>query len=706
MAQQYLPATYNMPRYANTQIGVPFVSAYDPTVNDRYLGLVQQEYQKAFSANQALAAREAEIADIFSIDEAGKEETLGKYRSKIGAIREAYNQDLALAAPQLARAVAEERANPWYGKNVQYNKEFERRQKLLDQFGPNIRITKDLPQGSLNDMDMEDISFNYWNQAMADEMLQRDLGKAASMTRTLSPEPHPDYPDLYAYERTLKGLDETEAAEAAQRGAKRIIQSLENSGVTVDDTMREQIIEHAGLWADKNLRGGITKRPIQIGSITGGSGSGNNGQFYSPGSRLIYTGNVVGDIPSEKEQKKAGEGLYEAYQEGTMTPEQEDFWNKNADLSEALTYEKQAAEENFSGGFDRIKKHVEDAPIEEIKIGLQKGLQQDLSFEDALSASDVVERTETPNMMVYGAPPEITYSINGKPLDDLQLNQLRSKYNDAERKKKRFLEDTLVEVANRMFPHGARRGYAVSATSDAIDRVNAYVAGTMIGPETDYDKLRERYGIKIYKDSGKEKRSEKKVGKSLKAIGNFDFEPSKQMGAIKYIGADSNNAPEIQIKTSEGRIEIPLKDLEGQQHGMQLSLILNNPDLINDVFNYNYDTALNKRGGSVPVSEVLGIPKQIEEDLGIGNIRRVKANEEIANYLGVEKGTKVYISEIEGEGAIVRETPNELIFGIATHIGNLGLIRATDPLYQYLYLQNNELATPKDIKDSNLARMQ
>ena len=119
--QQYLPRNYGGSRYSNQTLGTPFVSAYDPNVVGRYAGLMQQEYAKSTAANLATAGREAEIGDIMSRDPEGKEEVLGAYRDKVSRIKEAYGSDLALAGPELARAIVEERSNPWYAKNVQYN---------------------------------------------------------------------------------------------------------------------------------------------------------------------------------------------------------------------------------------------------------------------------------------------------------------------------------------------------------------------------------------------------------------------------------------------------------------------------------------------------------------------------------------------------------------------------------------------------------
>jgi hypothetical protein len=139
---------------------------------------------------------------------------------------------------------------------------------------------------------------------------------------------------------------------------------------------------------------------------------------------------------------------------------------------------------------------------------------------------------------------------------------------------------------------------------------------------------------------------------------------------------------------------------------MQMSLLVNNPQVIDDVFNYNYNNILNKEGGSVSISEVVGIPENIVNQAGLGNMRRIKATEQLAEHLNVSKGSKVYVADVAGKGSIVADSPNNLIYQIATHLGSNNLLKATDPLYEFLGLQLDELATPKNISESNLRRMQ
>jgi len=727
--QQYLPASYgNLPRYASTTLGVPYVSAYDPSVSDRYGQMMQQEYMKGTAANQGLAQREAEIGDIYSEDLEGKEEVLGKYKGKIDKIREAYGHDLALAAPELARAVAQERSNPWYAKNVKYTQESQRRQKLLDQYGPNVLFMpgKDLPQGNLNQIDMEDIGFDYVNRLHLQDNFQTTYGDYAKKTTDLGLEIDPEFP-AFAKQRTRKGITDTELNDLAEgEGRDYITNLLEGMNLEPTPENIEMLTGEFKSWG-KGLIGGEDVRVMQNYGFDADGGGGVSGQPLAPPNRLIYTGQVQDEILSDKEREKEGETLYQSYKKGDATPEQENFFNENQDLLKKFEYTEQAKKFKFGwsipkstekvrvsvpGGLPltvKLPYKVTAEDMNEIESSLQQGIVDNLSFSEALQTSKVIDLVTPPEAYQgdgTGMSMPSYYAINNEKIRKRDLADLREQYNKATQQKKKDIDQYERELSERMFPNTGRAGYVISATEGTIDKVNEYLAGTMIGTETDYDSLSKRTGITVYKDSGNNK-SDRATGNALQAIGNFDFDASKQMGAIKYIGPGSRGtAPSLTIKTSEGRVEVPLGGFTGSQHGMQLSLLVNNPTIINDVFNYNYDSILDKTGGSVEISNVLGLDQSILEEAGLSNIARIKANTQVADALGVGEGSKIYAANVEGKGTIIAETPNELIFQIATHLGSTGLLRATDPIYEYLNLQNNELASPKNVIDSNFNRMQ
>lgn len=246
-----------MPRYYNQPgVALSYVSSYDPSFDNNLVNLQNQENQKAMMAVAGMSERESQIGDVFSHDVKGKQEVVKSFQDKINRVKEVYNNDLALAAPALSSAIAKERQNPWYQKNALYNQELERRQKLTDQFGPNILFNKNLPQlgedKSLNDVQMEDIGFDYLNLQHVKQTLDQQFGALAKKKKDLGMK---DIGDGFIAFGERMGLSDKELANLKSKNPEFLDNLLAQSGIQPTDQTRSVLSNYVSTWMDTNLSG-------------------------------------------------------------------------------------------------------------------------------------------------------------------------------------------------------------------------------------------------------------------------------------------------------------------------------------------------------------------------------------------------------------------------------------------------------------------
>jgi len=246
--------SYNPYRQQMTT-GIPYQSVYDPANDQRTAQLMMGENQKAMQALAGVQAQQAATGDIFSYDEAGKKERIDEFKGRTSQIKDKFNNDLALAAPALAQTIADERTNPWYQKNAAYTEQYQRRQKLVDQFGPNLMMFKDLPTGNLKDVNMEDINFEYLNRQHLYDIYKQNMGHLANKLTPIGLHKDPNNAGMLRSGQR-KGLTENEALEAAKEHSAVIDQIIQERGLTDTPEVRNTLRAEQDLWAQNNLVGG------------------------------------------------------------------------------------------------------------------------------------------------------------------------------------------------------------------------------------------------------------------------------------------------------------------------------------------------------------------------------------------------------------------------------------------------------------------
>ena len=266
---------YN-PYRQQAKVGVSFQPTYDPSHDQQIGALIQQEGQKAQAAMAGIQSQEAATGDIFSYDIEGREKRLSEFRSKTGEIKEKFGNDLAQAAPALAQAVVAERSNPWYQKNKLYTKEYERRQKLQDQFGPNLITMKDLPQGDLAGVDMDDIKYEAINRQNLYQIWNEELGDLGDKISDLGLSTDPKFAGMLKHWQ-LKGLTENQRLELVKSYGPMIDQMLEERGWPNTPENRDMLAAEFDQWS-KQLIGGESSRYMQDPAYDD-SGSGSFGGF-------------------------------------------------------------------------------------------------------------------------------------------------------------------------------------------------------------------------------------------------------------------------------------------------------------------------------------------------------------------------------------------------------------------------------------------
>lgn len=689
--QQYLPRGYGGSRYAGASLGVPYVSAYDPSVAGRYAGLMQQEYGKAISANQALALREGEIGDIMTQDIEGREDVLGKYKGRIDKIKEAYNQDLALAAPELARTIVEERSNPWYAKNVRYNKEFERRQKLIDQFGPNLQFTRDLPTGRLQDMEMEDIGFEYYNRQHLQQLFQEQFGKQALRKGDLELSDIPGYPGFVKTSQQL-GLNEIEVAQLGEEQAYGFIEdSLEGMGLSPTPENIAMLRREFDDWAGSNLIRGA-QESIKPRPTTTGGGSDLPFQLFPEESQLVKVEEEREPTPSRVEAKKEGRDIMDRYNSKELTFEEQVALEQNPDLVSEI--ENTPLKKSFTSNVGKVFKDsdIKDLIVSELRSNTTS-IQS--AFNGVTSALEKVGLLEV--FPLAGEGGSTLYKLDGEPENLSQseyrkiIKPLTSEYGNMKSYShsegaKQLARRVTAEV-NKMVETGI---YAISG--DANVNVKQYFENVMLAATA---KNLSASGVYITKGSGKDKdfseqRSERKLN-SLKNLKN-----NIRFGTVTYReSGPKGKPPELVMSTNEGNVHIPLKGEQGDIHGMQLSLLTTDPKIINDVFNASYDEILSKKGGSIPVGEAFGDPSL--KIPGMTNIYRIDSD-----------GQRMYVAPV-GDNQLQASTPNELLQRIAAYVNLLtqqGAMQVQNPTLEFLVKRVSQLMTPKERKETNLGAIQ
>jgi len=235
----------------NLQLATPYVSAYNPANTQRFSDLMQQEYQKAASAKAALNQFGAQVGDIPTQDIEGRDQRLSEFDEQVNKIKDIYNNDLALAAPDLATAIMKERQNPWYQKNRKYMEQSQRRQELLDKFGPNILFVNDLPQGNLNQMSMDDINFEYLNRLHLDQRLKEQYGKLAEKRTDLEVTQDKYGMLKYGYRKGLTPKERQELiADATQNYLPGLLKDL---GFENNPQAASMVANELGDWVEGNL---------------------------------------------------------------------------------------------------------------------------------------------------------------------------------------------------------------------------------------------------------------------------------------------------------------------------------------------------------------------------------------------------------------------------------------------------------------------
>jgi hypothetical protein len=666
---------------------------------------MQREYGKAFSANQALAQETARMGELETRDIEGLDQRMGEFKDTVSAIRENYNNDLALAAPELARAVAKERQNPWYQKNKLYTQEFDRRQKLLDQFGPNILFSKDLPQGNLNNMNLEDIGFDYINRQHLFDMYNKQYGPLGKKPHDLGIVKDPD-DSRYMRQGYRTGLTNDEVADLVNtQGEIYIDQAIENMGISDTPESRAMLKSEFENWAYNNLIGGEkytrSLNPDYDPSPEGGPETMGGLEGLS---NLVDKGPVNYTNLSDKDLRNAAKDLAGRIAVGEeLSGYESSLVNLNPDIR------KKIADNNPVQNVFQDPSQYPDIFSENLSQMQQYMLNNlgDLPKFSEEGVRDMLTDLGIATRVVTGkdvtGQGSIAYTVNGitYPYEEFKklIQPLKNDYRKVVKYKNTdTYQEGLEELKNILGTSSAKSMFGIDDFKQ--DEVSGYILNSMLSG-FDPEGLMSQ-GVSIERSMGDSVDKKKKTKSLLEEI--FKPDSKVKIGAVNFFGMGTSleESPYASVETSEGNLKIPFKGDLGMQHASKISVAVNDPRLITQVFNHNYKSRIGDNGASV--EELFGIPK------GTGGLSKVKRERRNIN----GNMQDVYIAPVKlGERTyeLIANTPGELFGKVEDYLTTYDIKNSAGdpyriPLVKYYVAQAQKEATAKDKKQAYISRAQ